>query len=952
MGKRSLLRVAIFLAVTASYLSMPTARAQSLGGGGDTSCPSGIYSPTDGSCIGSSDQSGSQGFDQQSSATDNSAGGVSAGPGGAMGQGAVGAGPSMSQQYPGLASQGMNPRITNFYDRSGLSPYESRQQALYEAQQLAILNYTPPTEFQKMVRASTGHLVPVYGDTLFLSVPTTFAPLDQTPVPPDYVLGPGDQLVIRIWGQVNFNAQVTIDRSGAIYLPQVGSIHVAGLAYSQLQPDLEREIGRIFRNFQVDAQMGQLRSIQVFVVGQARRPGDYTLSSLSTLITAIFATGGPSVHGSLRDIQVRRNGQTITHFDLYGLLVDGDKSKDVPLLPGDVIFIPPAGPQAAIVGEVRNPAIYELKDGETIDRLIQFAGGLSPSASIARAPLERVDSRKNRVTEDVTLQGAGLNTPLRDGDILRVLPVSPEFENTVTLRGNVAEPGRFAWRPGLKLSDILPNTEALVARDFWERRNQLGIPGPEFKPEYAGNPDDYPRDRDGYRRVMQTNEGALTGLGVSGRQALGASQGFTSDLDTTSGTGASQNPNLNPDLNTTDPTTGATIPGAGGQAAGSAQGQSQGRNRNLANGQSYQTIEEANALNPPPGSRLSANAAATLAQKTFGMPQSPPRPTLNLTVPAPEIDWSYAVIERIDPTTLTSSLLPFSPRKLILDHDSSQDLALMPGDVVTVFSQSDIMVPQKERTKYVRLEGEFKAAGVYSVRPGETLRQLVIRAGGITPDAYLFGSQFIRESTREMQQQRLNDYISSLDINIDQSTIDTAAGNLTPQDSATTATEVASSKSLIQKFRMLRATGRIVLDIPPNATDVNSLPEMPLEDGDRFIIPAHPSSVNVVGSVYDQNSFLYASRKHLGAYLQLAGGATRDSDAKHAFVIRADGTVVSRTSENGIFGNNFADMRMNPGDTVVVPAKLPNPSTMRNFLNYSTVFSQLALGAAAIFILQ
>ena len=290
-----------------------------------------------------------------------------------------------------------------------------------------------------------------------------------------------------------------MDRSGSIYLPQVGEIHVAGLPYAQVKQHIQDAVGRIYKSFNLDVEMGQLRSIQVFVVGQARRPGTYTLSSLSTLVTALFATGGPSVQGSLRDIQLRRNGQTISHFDLYDLLIFGDMSKDSQLLPGDVIYIPPVGAQVAISGDVHIPAIYELKGATTVDQGLRFAGGLSSTASLLRAWLERLDVEKNRTVVDISLQGPGLATPLQQADILRVLPISPQFQNTVTLRGNVAETGRFSWHPGMKLSDIIPDSQSLITRDYWERRNQLGVPGPEFKPEYASNPDYYPRDLNGYQ---------------------------------------------------------------------------------------------------------------------------------------------------------------------------------------------------------------------------------------------------------------------------------------------------------------------------------------------------------------------------------------------------------------------------------------------------------------------
>ena len=313
----------------------------------------------------------------------------------------------------------------------------------------------------------------------------------------------------------------------------------------------------------------------------------------------------------------------------------------------------------------------------------------------------------------------------------------------------------------------------------------------------------------------------------------------------------------------------------------------------------------------------------------------------------PEIDWSYAVIERLNPQTLATSLVPFNPGQLVQDHDPSQDLALQPGDVVTIFSQADIKVPQAQRTKFVRLEGEFKQAGIYSVLPGETLRELVTRAGGFTPDAYLFGSNFTRESTRILQQLRLNDYLQNLELEIDRSTIAAAAsiGNVDPN-------ATAASRSLVARFRTIRATGRVVLNLPQNASGIDNLPNIQLEDGDRFIVPSKPSTVNVVGAVYDQNSFLFRNTQAVGNYLRLAGGPTKSADGKDSFVIRADGSVVSRNSKNGVFGNTFASLRLNAGDTVVVPERVPRPSGLRNFINYTQIFSQLALGAAAIAVLQ
>ncbi len=208
-------------------------------------------------------------------------------------------------------------------------------------------------------------------------------------VPSDYIIGPGDELQIKVWGQVEANLRVIVDRSGQIYIPQVGEISVAGLHYGDLEQHLKSEISKIFKNFNVTANIGRLRSIQVIVVGNARYPGTYTISSLSTLVNAIFASGGPAPQGSLRHIQVRRDGTTITDFDFYDLLIKGDKSKDVRLQPGDVLYIPHVGPLVAIAGSVNSPAIYEMKDDSTLNDLIEIAGDLSTVADTSKITIDR-----------------------------------------------------------------------------------------------------------------------------------------------------------------------------------------------------------------------------------------------------------------------------------------------------------------------------------------------------------------------------------------------------------------------------------------------------------------------------------------------------------------------------------------------------------------------------------
>src|SRR6185437_866888 len=277
---------------------------------------------------------------------------------------------------------------------------------------------------------------------------------------------------------------------------------------------------------------------------------------------------------------------------------------------------------------------------------------------------------------------------------------------------------------------------------------------------------------------------------------------------------------------------------------------------------------------------------------------------------------------------------------------------LQRGDVVTIFSEADIRVPQAAQTKLVRLEGEFVHAGIYSVAPGETLRQLVERAGGFTSKAYLYGSEFTRASTRTLQQARIDEYVQSMNLSIQRGTLALVAQPAArPQDLASSAAAVSMERELLASLKQIRATGRIVLEFKPASNGMEGVPNIELEDGDRFVVPSIPASVNVVGAVYNQNSFLYARGQRVEKYLHLAGGPNKEADRKHAFVIRADGEVVSYEMVGNAWGNKFNNLAMYPGDTIVVPDKTLKPSVLRGVLDWSQLFSQFALGAAALSII-
>jgi protein involved in polysaccharide export with SLBB domain len=669
------------------------------------------------------------------------------------------------------------------------------------------------TDFQRLVEASLGKPLPVYGENLFENVPTTFAPIDRVPVTSDYVIGPGDELLIRAWGQIDLDIHARVDRNGAIYLPKVGNLNVAGLKYDQVQQFLKAHIGRIYQNFDLNVTLGELRSIDVFVVGQARRPGRYTVSSLSTLANAVFSSGGPSPSGSMRHIELKRGKNMVTDFDLYDLLLKGDKSKDVLLLPEDVIYISPIGPQVALGGQVNVPAIYELKTETSLGEVLQLAGGLSTTADGAKVYIEEIKNRKDRSIEEVKLDPAGLAHPLKDGDILNFSLISPRFENSVTLRGNVASPGRYPWHEGMRVDDLIPNREFLITSEYWKQQNAINL--------------------------------------------------------------------------------------------------------------------QAQASGGRPSSELN-----------------------DVKRNAPEINWDYAVVQRMSTRDLSTELLPFNLGKAVLEHDESANLPLQAGDIVTIFSQTDLRVPREQQTKLVRLEGEFSAAGIYRVRPGEKLQDLVIRTGGLASSAYLYASVFTRESTRAQQQERLDMVIAQTERDIARQAAQSAQNAKTADEAAAAKAALEAQRASLDKLRQLRADGRIVLNLHPNDENVEAIPEIPLEDGDIFYVPSRPIVVSVVGDVYNQGSFLQQPGKTVLTYLRNAGGPTRNADKGRIFVVRANGAVVSKDAASGFWSGGFDSMVLMPGDAVVVPENVNPGAGLRAFKDWSQILFNFGLAAAAIKVLS
>ena len=729
---------------------------------------------------------------------------------GASGVGATGATPdAFEANAPSVTTFGSSTATsssgTSAASRGGNSSSNSSGLADNKQVSTSVVAVQAPSQFQKYVAVATGIKLPVFGANLFGRGVSTFAPVQDVPVSSDYLIGPGDELMLTTWGQLEGHERVVVDRNGLIDIPHVGTVPVAGVPYGRLTEVIKQAIGRDFRNFDLHVAMGHLRSIHVYVVGQARQPGAYTLSSLSTLVNALFVCGGPSSAGSMRNIELRRSGVVVSHFDIYDFLVHGDKTHDVRLQDGDVLFVPTVGPQVALVNGVRTPAIFEMKGQEHLQDVVTFAGGLETTTSSQPVQVLRLDQSSATRHAELWSMSQALSQFVHDGDVVGFSSFSSRISNAVSLTGHVAAPYRMAWHKGMKISDLIPNKDMLITDSFWNASNQL--------------------------------QG-------SARQRVEGTEGIAEN----------------------------------------------------------------------------------------------------------SINWDYAVIERLNPQTLGTDLIPFVLRKAVIDHDASQDLVLQPGDVVSVFAQNTIQTPAETRPRIVTVEGEIEHAGIYQALPGEPLRQLLVRVGGLAPDAYLYGSVFSRESARALQQRRLNDYVAKTRMDITRSYGLAQSKALTPEESASIGQEESRQLAELQVLAQQKPDGRVVLSMPAQASSVQDIPDLTLENGDHFYVPAKPSTVGVFGDVYNaNNSYLYDAKKTVGDYLRDAGGLLATADSNRVYLMRMDGSVLGKQNTRIFWGiNRFNHLHLMPGDAIVVPSKTDNTSSVKKFIDWSQVIFNMGVGVGTL----
>lgn len=601
------------------------------------------------------------------------------------------AAPAFSQnlQPPAQQEASSLPRISNAEPR-GLSRADVESRVANDVKPARQAS-RERSAFQTYVEGVTGTKLEIFGSDLFTDVPNTFAPLNAVQVNADYVIGSGDELHIRGWGMIDIDLTVTVDRAGAIHIPRVGSVNVAGVRYRDLQGHLKQAVQRVFSNFELTASIAQTRAVQVYVVGHAARPGTYTLNAMSTLLNALFASGGPSATGTMRNVQLKRGSQTVTTFDVYDMLVRGDKSRDVPLQDGDVLFIPEIGPLVALTGNVKRPGIFELKDKASVADALTWSGGFESAAELKQVVVEK----------------------------------------------------------------SVNNTFQAIA---------------DFVPSNGGG---------------------------------------TSPLSS---------------------------------------------------------------------------------------------------------------------------------------------LPIQPADVYRVFAPGAIAVQAQVRNEYVRVYGEASSTGIFKIGKGETLRELMARLGGVSENGYLYALQLNRESIRQAQQARLDEVADRFERDIEATARQRLSGKANAENQQTILAELEQQRVIAQRLRTIRAQGRIVLELPGAEAQVKHLPDIALNNGDSIFIPRKPGTVDVLGSVFQQGTFIYRPGRSVSDYLALAGGQTVTADASETYVLRADGSAQS--GRGGSWFAGIGGVSLNPGDTIVVPEKIDRSTWRQELREWTTILYQFGLGAAGLKVLR
>ncbi|HAS6833233.1 TPA: OtnA protein [Vibrio parahaemolyticus] len=764
-----------------------------------------------------------------------------------------------------------------------------------------------------------------FGLDLFAGSPTTFAPISDVPVPADYTVGAGDEIVIQLFGKENTTHRLRVNRAGIINFPSLGPVQVAGMTFSDVRDSLNQRVKEQMIGVRSDISLGEMRTMQVFVMGDAYKPGAYTVSALTTISQAIYYSGGFSESGALRNVQLKRNGQVIRKLDMYDLLLKGDARNDIRLLPGDVVFIGALGNTISIDGEVNRPAIYEIKPGETYKQAIQMAGGFTANAYSDQIEVKRYAEKGAR--DALTLnfsQSHDQQTKVKDGDAVNVLKKNEELTRYVQIEGDVRHPGFIEWKSGLRIADLFQSVDtsfnstadvsyAVVVREINPQRDievyQVNLANAILSPTSKDNLKLNSRDR-----VLVFNRFNNEDLDTLADQET-VSKAKTLEQAQLQ---AQQEQLKEQEVMSSSVAVSSATP----IEKDSKQPKIVFRGKEI-------TKDDFEALKQNTRRTLLAPVLLQLQQQSrlglapqiaevFGEVKHPgrypitPRMTISTLIEAAggltynaftiNAELARTVINSKDERA-SINVERINLRQAI--KGSTADDAIIVGrDRLNILEKPNVKLQST-----VTLQGEVRFPGTYTVRQGETLGELLERAGGLTEFAHPQGAIFTREALRLQEQKLLNQYAADMRAETAKKTFraDSNMGSVISDPDKTLKFVEEASRS--------KALGRMVVQLNRILKDERSADFM-LEDGDFLFVPTFRNTVSIMGEVQVPITYLLDNKLDVDDYLNKAGGAKKQADEDRIFVVRADGSVYKPTSGYW-FGNNHEELKA--GDTIVVP---------------------------------
>lgn len=724
--------------------------------------------------------------------------------------------------------------------------------------------------------------LPRYGRGIFNKNVSTFAPTDDAPIPSDYRLGVGDQLVVQLFGKENGEYVLVVGRDGNVNFPKLGGITLAGMTFEDAQHLIKTRVSQQLIGVESAVTLGKLRAINIFMSGEVSVPGAYSVSALTTVSQALFQGGGVTKIGSLRDIQVRRGGNIVARFDVYDLLMRGDVSDDIRLRSGDVIFVPTVTSVVEVRGEVRRPMAYELVGNESVRDLIAMSGGLTKDAFASLAMLVRTSVEGGLpVAKSVNLlTPSAQQLALRDGDILDVPPTGGALTNTVDIRGAVYRSGPIGWSPGLRVSDILGSAERdlmpVADLDYSlliRFKNQLldieviqfSLMDSLLKPSSDGDPE--------LRVGDQVLVFSAPDLEPSASSAYSRAVLLKPVLDKLALQARDGEPRLTTSIN------GAVkVPGE------------------------YPLIR---------GYRIQDLVRAAGGTKDSAFTEK-------------------AELKRITETVNGEAEETYTEVNLGVLVSDSEDIILRSRDSLLVRE-----IPDWAPNRKVSIKGEVRFPGNYPIRKGETLSELITRAGGFTRNASPESAVFTRKAVAAREAQRAMQFARNIET--------TFATRLLTEE--TTTRDMDEISQVVLALQSAKPAGRLLIDLPA-AMSGNLEADLEVEDGDVITIPVLSNTVSVIGEVRRVGTHLFQTGFTLQDYVDLSAGFTQRADDQGIYIVKANGSVVNTKRDLWRFSDNST--LLDPGDTIVIPINTEYKESLASWRDITQILYESIVSIAVV----